>query len=149
MTDNSDQTSASSELEDDESISGDTLLYRRVLNQQNPPVRQIVWDENRNCWRPSSAAFTNHPDGSGMSVGIDDTYKELDIEPTTILNGHPNFSLTAFPTKAVREKNQKTIRKPLDGDPAHGEVIGKKTKSVKNAIIANCFWVVEPDIKPE
>lgn len=48
------------EYTDDETIDNSTILYRRIMNQTEPPVRQIIWDDNKNCWRPSSVAFSDH-----------------------------------------------------------------------------------------
>ncbi|MDP2200826.1 MAG: hypothetical protein Q8K07_02315 [Methylicorpusculum sp.] len=131
---------------DDETIGADTFLYRRILNQPDPPVRQIVWDDNKQCWRPSSVAFDNHPNGSPMSVAIDDTLKANNLSPDSLLVGHEDFSLAIFTAKVARDNNQGVIRKPLDNDPAHGEVFGKKTKSVKKALAKNSTWYREPDL---
>jgi hypothetical protein len=131
---------------DDETISDDTLLYRRVLNQADPPVRQIIWDDNNKRWRPSSVAFDDHRDGSPMSIAIDDTLRELKMCPESVLKGHEGFSLAAFPAKVARQNGQGVMRKPLENDPAHGEVFGKKTKSVKKALAINSHWYIEPDI---
>jgi len=138
------------EHQDDKTIANDTLLYRRVINQPNPPAKQIVWDDNKNCWRPSSAAFTDHPNGSPMSVALGDTLQEEGLEPNSVLDGHENFCLVSFPASIPRSKAQGIMRKPLEGDPAHGEVFGKKTKSVKRALANNSEWHVPPNQpKPE
>ena len=124
------------------------------MNQFNPPVKQIVWDDNKNCWRPSSVAFTDHRDGSPMSVALGDTLEEEGLEPDSVLVGHENFSLVSFPAKIPRSKGLGIIRKPIVGDPehgivadpAHGEVFGKKTKGVRNALKNNAEWYIEPDL---
>lgn len=133
---------------DDKTISDDTLLYRRVLNQPDPPASQIIWDENKNNWRPSSVAFCDHRDGSAMSIAIDDTLKKESLSPDSLLIGHDNFSLAAFPARIARENAQGIIRNPLENDPAHGEVFGKKTKGVKRALANNSHWYIEPNIPP-
>ena len=97
------------------------------MNQAEPPVKQIIWDGNKNCWRPSSIAFSNHRDGSAMSVALGDTLEKEGLSPDTVLEGHKGFSLVSFPAKIARNKKQGIMRKPLDGDPAHGEVFGEKT----------------------
>jgi hypothetical protein len=83
-----------------------------------------------------------------MSIAIDDTLRELQISPKSVLIGHDGFSLAAFPAKVPRENEQGIMRKPLENDPAHGEVFGKKTKSVKKALANNSHWFIEPDIPP-
>lgn len=138
------------EMEDDKTIDDDTLLYRRVMNQPCPPVKQIIWDDNTNCWRPSSAVFTNHPDGSPMSIALGDTLEQEGLSPDSVLIGHENFSLVSFPAYIPRSKNQGIMRKPLENDPAHGEVFGKKTGGVKKTLQKNSTWYKEPDLpKPE
>ena len=138
-----------SEVVDDKSIQDDTLLYRRVLNQPDPPVKQIIWDGNLNCWRPSSAAFDNHKDGSGMSVALGDALAKNGLSPESVLDGHEGFSLVCFEASVPRAKQQKIIRKPLVNDPAHGEVVGKKTTSVKRAMVKSSRWVVQPNLPAE
>lgn len=133
---------------DDETISNDTLLYRRVLNQPDPPVSQIVWDSNQACWRPSSIAFCDHKDGSAMSIAIDDTLKKEGLEPDSLLIGHENFSLATFPAIVARNKAQGIIRNPLKNDPAHGEVFGNKTSSVRRALAKGSKWYKAPNIPP-
>ncbi len=135
-----------SEYVDDKTIDDDTLLYRRIMNQPDPPVSQIIWDDNKKSWRPSSIAFCDHPNGSAMSVAIDDTLKKEGLSPDALLAGHENFSLALFPTRIARENAQGVIRNPLENDPAHGEVFGKKTKSVKRAFANGSYWYIEPNI---
>jgi len=132
---------------DDKSIDDNTLLYRRILNQPDPPAKQIVWDANKGCWRPSSIAFTDHKNGSPMSIAIGDTLKQNNLEPESILEGHENFSLVSFPAKAARGEARGVMRKPLENDPAHGEVFGKKTRGFKKVLVNASKWCVEPDLE--
>ncbi len=138
---------------DDKTIDDDTLLFRRVMNQPDPPVSQIVWDDNKNCWRLSSIAFTDNR-GSPMSIALGDTLKEKGLEPESVLVGHENFSLVSFPAKVPRDKELGVIRKPIEedhehgvvADPAHGEVVGKKTTGVKRYLKDNAEWYIEPSL---
>lgn len=140
----------SPENSDDKTIDDETLLYRRIMNQPNPPVSQIIWDANEKCWRPSSAAFTDHPNGSPMSIALGDTLEEQGLTPDSVLKGHENFSLVSFPARIPRSRGLKVMRKPLEGDPAHGEVAGKKTKSIKKFLANNSTWYKEPSLpKPK
>jgi hypothetical protein len=83
-----------------------------------------------------------------MSIAIDDTLRELQMSPESVLIGHEGFSLAAFPAKVPREHKQGVMRKPLENDPAHGEVFGKKTKSVQRALAKNSHWCVDPNLPP-
>ncbi len=131
---------------DDNTIDNNTLLYRRIMNQAEPPVMQIIWDDNKNCWRPSSVSFSDHPNGSPMSIALGDTLEHKGLEPESILDGHDGFSLASFPASVARAKGQGIMRKPLEGDPAHGEVFGKKTKGVKRFLADNSEWCIEPNL---
>lgn len=131
---------------DDNTIDDNTLLYRRIMNQAEPPVKQIIWDDNKNCWRPSSVSFSDHSNGSPMSVALGDTLKKEGLEPESVLDGHDSFSLASFPASVARAKEQGIMRKPLEDDPAHGEVFGKKTRGVKRFLADNSEWCVEPNI---
>ena len=55
------------EFEDDPDIDNEDYLLRRLIALPVPGVKQIVWDDNRDCWMPSSAAF----DDPEMSVTIE------------------------------------------------------------------------------
>lgn len=138
---------------DDKTIDDDTLLYRRVMNCPDPPAKQIIWDDNKSCWRPSSIAFDDNR-GSPMSIALGDTLEEVGLDPDSVLIGHENFSLVSFPAKVPRDKELGVIRKPIEedreqgvvADPAHGEVVGKKTSGVKRYLKNNAEWYIEPDL---
>ena len=51
---------------DDSSIGDTDGLLRRIPLQP----AQVIWDSNRGCRRPTSAAFCDHPNGTPMSVSI-------------------------------------------------------------------------------
>ncbi|MDH5571977.1 MAG: hypothetical protein OEY89_09440 [Gammaproteobacteria bacterium] len=57
-----------------------------------------------------------------MSVAPGDTLEEKGLEPDSVLEGHEGFSLVSFPAKVPHNKGQGIMRKPLENDPAHGEV---------------------------
>lgn len=138
-----------SEYVDDPSISDETLLYRRVLKKSDPPVRQIIWDGINKCWRPSSAAFSDHKNGSPMSVGLGDALEQHGLTPDSLLAGHEDFALVCFEAKVVRSKGLGIIRRPIPPkELAHGEVFGKKTKGVKNALVNNSAWHGDPELPP-
>lgn len=117
----------------DPTIGDDQLLWRRV------PREQVVFDGNLNRARPSSKAFQNTSGTSGMSVNI---AAETTIENT--LRGYENHLLVQFAASLPRGLGQGVVRNPLPGNPAHAEVMGKKSKSVQKALYTNCTWVVGP-----
>lgn len=79
-----------------------------------------------------------------MSVVLADLVLEAGRDAESALVGHDDFGLVAFSAGLARSKNQGVLRKPLPDEPAHAEVVGRKTASVKKALAMNCEWVVLP-----
>lgn len=123
---------------DDLTIADDSPLWRRV------PPRHVIFDENRAAWRPSSAAFEDHPNGTPMSVVLGQEVLNAGRGPASVLAGHEGFGLVSFTAALAREKRQGIVRRPLPEEPAHAEVFGKKTESVRKAFAKSCFWVMPP-----
>ena len=110
-------------------------LWRRVPWKP----AQIVFDDNEQRWRPSSAAFNDHPGGSAMSVDIAEGQSAEEA-----LAGHPQTALAGFPADVVQQHGLTVERKALPDNPHHAEVVGKKTKGVRNAFAKAATWVVPP-----
>jgi hypothetical protein len=127
---------------DDPSIGNDAPLWRRI-----PPCH-FVFDENRGAWRPSSAAFQDHPNGTPMSVVLGQEVLDAGRTADSVLEGHNGFGLVSFMAWLARRQKQGIMRKPLLEEPAHAEVFGKKTHAVKKAFCGNCQWIVLPPGNP-
>lgn len=110
---------------DDPTIANNDELWRRV-----PPQQLITEDDGSP--RASSAAF----DDEELSVNV---AKDTTMDKT--LAGHAGFSIVGFPAGLAREHEQRVVRKPLPDNPAHAEVIGRKTGSVKKALYRGSRWV--------
>ena len=125
---------------DDPTIYDDNILWRRITKVQ------CVDDKNRGGKRPSSAAFNNHPNGTPMSVALADVFfKETSNDPNDYIKGHDNVvALTSFTAGFARELGQKIIRTPLPEEPAHAEVPGKKTDSVRKQFAKKAQWIIPP-----
>jgi hypothetical protein len=123
---------------DDLTIPDEAELWRRI------PPTHLILDHNLGRIRPTSAAFENHPDGSPMSVFLADIVLESGRKPEAVLVGHEGFTLASITAGLARECNQKIVRKPLDMEPAHAEVVGKKTDGVKKRFYRGCRWVIPP-----
>jgi hypothetical protein len=128
------------DLSDDGSIADQEQLWRRI------PPRWWVKDEQLGRLRPSSAAFTNDPDGSPMSIQIASVLAANGLGPGHVLAGpqHRGFALASVTAGSVRQLGQGVMRTPLPGDPAHGEVLGHKPKRVQKALARQAMWVVPP-----
>ncbi len=123
---------------DDPTIGDDEPLWRRI------PPTHFVFDKNLQCWRPSSAAFEDHPNGSPMSVVLGQEVLDASRTAESVLAGHDHFGLVSFTAGLAREKCQGIRRNPLPKEPAHAEVVGRKTKSVRRALAKGSGWIVPP-----
>jgi hypothetical protein len=118
----------------DPAISDEVILWRRVHPEQ------LVFNSNLNEMRPTSQSFQNTSGSDGMSVNI---ASETTIEET--LHGYEDHFIVSLEVGIVRSLNQGVIRKPLPDNPAHSEVTGKKTKSIKKRLSDASMWVVPPN----
>lgn len=123
---------------DDPTIPDEAILWRRI------PPWHFVRDENLGRVRPSKAAFADHPDGSPMSIFFADEVLAAGRRAEDVLAGHGGFALAAISAGQARSLQQSVIRRPTPDEPSHGEVIGKKTNSVKRALAKLSLWVVPP-----
>ena len=119
-------------------MQGSTRLFRRVLPRENDGW---VRDENRDCIRLSSAVFS----GERMSILIEDTMQSEDRAPLSALDEHPDFFLVSITANSARSQKQEVERTPLDDEPAHGDVVGKKTRGVRRALCAEAEWLKSPE----
>ena len=130
---------ASQPHEDDKSILDDAELWRRI-----PPLH-VVEDKNRGGKRISSAAFEDHPDGTPMSVVLGQEVLAAGRDALSVIAGHDNFCLAHVTAGLARSLNQGIVRKPLDDEPAHAEVFGKKTHGVRKRFARAAVWIIGPD----
>ncbi|MCY4041026.1 MAG: hypothetical protein OXF72_07195 [Gammaproteobacteria bacterium] len=131
-------------LEDDPSIRDECELLRRVPLKRDV---NIVWDDNQRRWRPSSASFQDHPNGSPMSVVLGDALVEAGRSALEVLAGHDGFGLAAIHAGTVRDHQLGVVKDPLPSEPAHGLVTGdKKRRKVSRQLAKLSRWVVPPDI---
>lgn len=131
-------------LGDDQTIRDECELFRRVLIQ---PDIHVVWDKNLGRWRPTSAAFRDHKNGTPMSVCLGDVLDDLGRTPQSVLQGHEGLALAVISAAVARENNQSVLRDPLPDEPAHGHVVGDKRKASR-AMAKAAQWVVEPGLPP-
>jgi hypothetical protein len=116
---------------DDGSIADDAGLLRRIRPDQ------IVDDQNLRARRPSSAAFKD----PAMSVDAEPILHQHSLDWTFSLRGLSGYSLVRISAGAAREKTLAVVHKPEPDNPAHTEVIGKKTQSIANHLVAASTWI--------
>lgn len=130
-------------LKDDPSIRNECALLRRIPANSE---MHIIWDNNLKRWCPSSASFDDHTDGSPMSVVLGDELDAAGRDAATVLDGHDRFALAAISAGIARRNRQAVARDPLPQEPAHGLVIGRKSKAVRSSMAKAAQWVVAPSI---
>jgi hypothetical protein len=123
--------------DDDASVPDECGLYRRIL----PSPDQVVPDENRGCYRVSSAPFLKKRE---MSVVLEDRLRADGREPSDALRNHPGQYLIRLGAGFVRAHGQIVVRNPQPDEPAHGDVIGEKPRRIARAFAAAACWVVAP-----
>jgi hypothetical protein len=123
--------SAANPAGDDGTIANDAGLLRRIRPDQ------VVHDKNSGEKRPSSAAFKD-PE---MSVDAEPILRANGLDWKFSLGSHPGFSLVRFLAGAARANQLAVVHKPEAGNPAHTEVIGKKTRGIANNLVAVSDWV--------
>ncbi len=126
--------------QDDPTIADDDNLWRRVPIGSN----HILFDENLGRYRPTSAAFDDSPDGSSMSILIEQIVLQSGRTAQSTMVGHDSYALASITARLARTQNQAIVRDPQPDEEAHGLVCGKKTKGVKSKLAKGAAWVIPP-----
>jgi hypothetical protein len=117
-------------------IDDDAGLLRRIHPEQ------IVPDKNRGGRRLSSAAFRD-PE---MSVDAEPILHENGLDWKFSLREHQGYSLVRFLAREARSQGLSVDHEPVEGNPTHTEVKGRKSTSVIKHLIAVSDWVhLEPE----
>jgi hypothetical protein len=117
--------------DDDNSIPHDAWLLRRI------PPYQVVQDKNAELLRPSSAAFKD----PALSVDCEAILHQHGQDWRFTLRDHPGFSLVRFRAASARERGLSVVLRPLPDNPAHAEVVGKKTQAIASQLSRISEWV--------
>jgi len=121
---------------DDSSIRDDAELWRRVPHWQYE-------EEEDGSITLSSAVFSPRR----LSVTIAEDVLTSGRTPENIVEEFPNFGLLGITAGNARACAQIIYRLPENDEPAHAEVYGNKTKSVKRKLKEEALgrgWVVFP-----
>lgn len=125
---------------DDVTIADEAQLWRNI------PPWHIVADGNQGGKRISKAAFEDHPDGSPMSVVLGDDVLDSGREPASVIARLDGFRLASVTAGLARSLNQGIARRPLETEPAHAEVSGRKTDGVRKRFAREAIWIIGPDL---
>ncbi len=127
--------------EDDPTIEDDAALWRRI------PKHYILPDAETGV-RISSAAFSDHPNGSPMSVFLAKIMAETKRGPEDALVGHEGYALAAITARLARDCQQGVARDPLTkerhgkDEPAHAVVFGRKSRPIRRKLAKGTTWVI-------
>lgn len=114
-----------------------SIVDSEVLLRRLHPNWIVPGDGDR--MRISSAAFKDEE----LSVQFESLLRRQGRPVEDALTGYPDYSLSSITARLARELGQRVvydIQPP--NDPAHGLVLGKKTKSVANRFAREARWVV-------
>lgn len=125
-------------LADDKTILDEAPLWRRI----HPCW--AVRDENEGGWRITSAAFSDSPDRSPLSVLLADLVLAGGRTQMDVLAGFDGYFLAELSAGAAREAGQGVARTPTSEEPAHASVFGRKTDAVRRRLARASRWLNAP-----
>lgn len=120
--------------EDDPTISGDILLWRRI-----PPwADRVAVDPQTGEPIPSSMNFRDKNDELSVFLASETTLEEL-------LAGHEGFGVVEFTAQTARELlgNEIVIRRD-EAEMGHVLICGRMTRAQSSALAKRCRWVTKP-----
>lgn len=123
---------------DDPTIADDATLWRRI-----PPVWAVA-DENLGGLRVSSAAFDNSRDGSPTSILLAELVVASGRSAEDVLRDYDGYGLAGLTAGQARKCGQAVAHDPLPDEPAHGFVVGKKTRQAKRCLASAAILVISP-----
>jgi hypothetical protein len=122
-----------------EEVSTTDTSLRRV-----PPVLVVTDPKVPGGRRASSAAFSDDPDGSSMSVYMESIVGRLGLSEIDVVYGKPaRWAVAAIPVQKLVQEEQRVEHDPIADsatphpcDPAHGLVHGDKSQKRRRERIA-------------
>lgn len=136
---------------DEVGIAGPDLIIRRI-----DPIHHIVTDDNRNCRRISSKAYSpSSGENGGMSVDIEQLMIAANVESKAFVTSPPYIGSVAFTAQSLRDAGLRIGYDPIPNvNPYHGEVWGTEVKpsrftgAQRKAISSSASWYVQiPDVE--
>jgi hypothetical protein len=140
--------------EPDSSVDDAVRIYRLVPTWNCQPVNGE--------WEFQSGAFDNatpmnaEESADDMSVVLGDTLAALARLSTALPNEAPacvenpdEWGVAVLEARFLKQDESQEIRRtPLDGEPAHGDVRGKKNLKRRRRLKKHANWVVQPARPP-
>ena len=103
--------------------------------------RELVTEDNGQTRITSQAFIQGTPDGN-VSV-----YLASETTPERVTRNRPNTFLAEITIAAIRALGLDVQREPIDGDPGHCNITGRKPRSKARAMAEQAQWV--PGYAPE
>lgn len=128
---------------DDSDIQPHNGLIRNV----NPDYH-VVWDDNKQVHRLSTAAFSDSRINGGVSVDLEELMHQAGLANTARIPLHPGWGAVRLETGHVRGLGLKVGRNPItstdpsENNPYHGEIWGvRKRKSIQKQLVQLAVWI--------
>lgn len=121
---------------DDRTIGDSSVLWRRIHRLWAVP------DDNQGAVRVSSAAFTDSSDGSPTSILLAQIVFATNRNHEEVLQGFDGYGLASLTAGQARGCKQGVQHSPEPNEPAHGFIVGNKTKAARRCLAASAMWVV-------
>ena len=104
------------------------IILRRVRDYE-------VLEDDDGSPRPSSQAFIQGGPEGNVSV-----YLASETTPERITRDYPGTYVAEVDIRTVREHDLDVERDPVEGDPGHCNITGRKTRSRTRAIARSSQW---------
>ncbi len=119
------------------------LLYRRVYPgwvKRNEATGALVLGDDG---LPLLQSWAFNDLGDGVSVVLSDLLEQDGRTPEQLLVGYEDHGLTRLKIEDVQAIDGLTVEpKPEPHEPAHGEILGKKTGGRKNQLRELACWEI-------
>ena len=118
-----------------EALDDSLRVLRRITH------RELLTEENGQTRITSQAFIQGTPDGD-VSV-----YLSSETTPERVTRNSPNTFLAEITIAAIRALGLDVQRDPIEGDPGHCNITGRKTRRTARAMAEQAQWV--PGYAPE
>jgi len=122
---------------DDSTIDPNEIIWRRI------PENQVIFDNNLNRKRPSSACFNQDGRDGPISVYI----ASEAISASLVMQGGKERYLVSLTIDFVRKLGLDVVRDPSSGGPGHALILGRKTNGIQSNLAKTAVWV--PPYQPQ
>jgi hypothetical protein len=64
--------------------------------------------------------------------------------PEEVVEAYPDFGVVEIPTIVLRDLGLDLRPEPVDGEPDHAVIVGRKTQGARRTLAKEARWVVRP-----